>query len=446
VRGCVVRAGAPARVVGGRGVRVEELQAERFLDLLEVRALVRIGERQRVAGRVVASRAADAVHVAVEAVRDFVVDDQADRLDVEPARGDVGGDEHLDAAGAERFDRGGAVLLRSIGVDRDGTQTRRVELPRETVAADLRVDEDDGRLVELAQVLREERRLLARRQDPRLVRDRLRRAAPRSDLDEHGARRQRVREPHHLVRHRRREQHRLACGRRRQRLRDAPHVGPEAHVHHAIGFVEDEDLELREVADAAAHVIQQPPGRGDDDVDAGLQRAGLRLDRHAAVDGDARHRRVIGEALDLVVDLGRELARGREDQRARDAARRAVAFAVLAQQARQDRQQIRGGLAGAGLRAADYVAAVERVRQHRALNRRRLFEAALIERVEQVGVGDERAERHRGGIEGRRFARRRLRRRGRRRTLRAATAAGTTTSTPRLALRSVGFRVSGQGP
>ena len=144
-------------------------------------------------------------------------------------------------------------------------------------------------------------------------------AGPRRDptCTNTGVGRQRVREPHHFFRHRRRKQHRLARRGRRQRFGDPADVGPEAHVHHAVGFVEHEDFELREVADVAAHVIEQAAGRGDDDVDAGFERAFLRLHRHAAVDGDARHRRVIREALNLVVDLRRELARGREDQRAR---------------------------------------------------------------------------------------------------------------------------------
>ncbi len=61
----------------------------------------------------------------------------------------------------------------------------------------------------------------------------------------------------------------------------------------------------------------------------------LRVHRHAAVDGRARDRRVIREALDLVVDLRRELARRREDERARDVVRLArAAFAVLAKQTR----------------------------------------------------------------------------------------------------------------
>ena len=59
------------------------------------RRLVRIGERQRVAGGVVAAGTADAVHVAVDVARHFVVDDEADVFDVEAARGDVGRDEHF---------------------------------------------------------------------------------------------------------------------------------------------------------------------------------------------------------------------------------------------------------------------------------------------------------------------------------------------------------------
>ena len=52
------------------------------------------------------------------------------------------------------------------------------------------------------------------------------------------------REPHDFFRHRRRKQHRLARLRRRQHLGDLADVGPEAHVHHPVGFVEHEDFEL----------------------------------------------------------------------------------------------------------------------------------------------------------------------------------------------------------
>ena len=43
-------------------------------------------------------------------------------------------------------------------------------------------------------------------------------------------------------------------------------------------------LDLAQVDRAAPHVVDQPARRGDDDVDAALQRAQLALDRLAAVD------------------------------------------------------------------------------------------------------------------------------------------------------------------
>ncbi len=143
----------------------------------------------------------------------------------------------------------------------------------------------------------------------------------------------------------------------------------------------------------AAHVVEQPPWRGHDDVDAGFEGALLGFHRHAAVDGDARDGRVIREPLHFVVNLRRQFARRRENQRARHAVLRLVAFAVLAQQARENRQQVRRGLARARLGAADDVAAVQRVGQDGTLNGRCLFVSALIERVEQVRILDECGER-----------------------------------------------------
>ena len=65
-----------------------------------------------------------------------------------------------------------------------------------------------------------------------------------------------------------------------------------------------------------------------------------------------RERRVHRELVQVLVDLRRQLARRRQHQRARRAAR-------LADQAVQDRQQKRGGLAAAGHGAGEHVAAGE---------------------------------------------------------------------------------------
>ena len=106
--------------------------------------------------------------------------------------------------------------------------------------------------------------------------------------------------------------------------------------------------------------------------------------------------------LNLVVDLRRELACRREDQRALRVVRfLRASFTVFAYQPCEYGQHIRGGLARSRFRAANHVAAGKRVRQYRALHGRGLFEASLIERVEQRRFSDELLEFQGCRIEGR---------------------------------------------
>ena len=57
----------------------------------------------------------------------------------------------------------------------------------------------------------------------------------------------------------------------------APQVGQEAHVEHAVGFVQHEDFDGAQVDEALVHQIEQPARRGDQDIDAVPQVADLRL-------------------------------------------------------------------------------------------------------------------------------------------------------------------------
>ena len=61
-------------------------------------------------------------------------------------------------------------------------------------------------------------------------------------------------------RHRGREEQRLPL--RRKRREDPLHVGPEAHVQHAVRFVQHQHFEAREVGRVVPHVVHQPAGRG----------------------------------------------------------------------------------------------------------------------------------------------------------------------------------------
>ncbi len=72
---------------------------------------------------------------------------------------------------------------------------------------------------------------------------------------------------------------------------------------------------------AAAEVVDRPARRGDDDVDAALQRADLPADRLAAVDGEHPRAELAAVAVRGLGDLDRELAGRHQHQRLR--ARRA---------------------------------------------------------------------------------------------------------------------------
>ena len=122
-------------------------------------------------------------------------------------------------------------------------------------------------------------------------------------------------------------------------------------------------------------------------VHAAAERVLLRPHADAAEDRGRRDRRVHGEVVEVLEDLRRQLARRREHQRARRAAR-------LVDQLVQDRQQERRRLAAAGHRAGEHVAPVERRRDGVGLDGRRARETEVLEAFEQVGMKLEVAERH----------------------------------------------------
>ena len=155
-------------------------------------------------------------------------------------------------------------------------------------------------------------------------------------------------------RHGRGEEQRLA-GERHQ-LADALDVGNEAHVEHAVGFVDDEQLDAGHQQPAALVMVEQAAGRRDQHIDAARELGVLVVERDAA-DDQRDGQLVLGAVFDEgFLHLRGEFARRLEDQRARHARARAALF-----QHGDHRQHEGRGLAGAGLRDAEHVAAREHV-------------------------------------------------------------------------------------
>ena len=128
---------------------------------------------------------------------------------------------------------------------------------------------------------------------------------------------ERVDEAGDFGRHRRREEQGLA-GERHQ-FADALDVGDEAHVEHAVGFVDDEDFDAGQQQFAALDEVEQAAGRGDQHIGAARDFGFLIAERNAA-----DQQREIELVIDAIfaegfLDLRGELARRLEDQRARHA-------------------------------------------------------------------------------------------------------------------------------
>jgi hypothetical protein len=141
----------------------------------------------------------------------------------------------------------------------------------------------------------------------------------------------------------------------------------------------------RQVDRLLLDVVEQPARRGDDDLDAAAQFGLLRADVDAAIDAHRAQRQVLAVGLDRLEHLHGQLARGREDQRARRVAGGRGATAGVARDAVQQRQREAGGLAGAGLGAAHDVLAGDDDRDGLALDGRGFGVAGVGDGLQQFG-------------------------------------------------------------
>ncbi len=328
--------------------------------------------------------------VGVGVLRHVEVDDVAQFLDVDAAGDDVGGHENPRLARLESLQRRRPLALAAIAVDLRDRDALALEVVRQPVRAVLGPREDDGVGDDVAlHQFGQQRRLQfpAHRVDGLCDADGRRRLPLEVDGD---------RLPEHLVRergdfprHGGAEEQRLAL--RGQLPQHAADVGQEAHVEHAVGLVEHEDLEPGEARVGEAQMIEEAAGRGDDHVDAAAERVLLRAHPHAAVHRRARDRGVHGEFLEVRQDLGGQLARRRQDERPRRAAR-------LVHHPVEDGQQERGGLAAAGHRAGQQVLAGGGGRDRLVLDRRRALKTQFLDAAEEVGMKRELREWHASSI------------------------------------------------
>jgi hypothetical protein len=104
-----------------------------------------------------------------------------------------------------------------------------------------------------------------------------------------------------LARHGGGEQQRLAL--LRQFRDDRADVMDEAHVEHAVGFVEDEHLDLIEAHRIRTQQVEQPAGRRDEYIEPVHEVTHLAAHRHAADDERGLEAHMASVGAEAVQDL-----------------------------------------------------------------------------------------------------------------------------------------------
>ncbi|MCY1346834.1 hypothetical protein D9M69_329320 [compost metagenome] len=293
-------------------------------------------------------------------VGQLVVDHVGQLVDVQAAGGDVGGDQDAHVVGLEVGQRLGPRVLTLVAVDRGGRQAVLAQVFGEAVGAVLGAGEHQHLLPGAdGDQVRQQRTLLHGGDAEHALFDALDGGVRRGDLDALRVVQELVGEVGDVFREGRREQQVLAF--RRQLGEDLLDVVDEAHVEHAVGFVEDQDLHAGEVDAALADEVEQAAGAGHQDVDALGHGLDLGIHADAAEDAGALQRQVAGVDLEAVVHLGRQFA-GRGQHQHAGLARTVAVLAVRVpggEQQFQHRQGETAGLAGAGLGGDHQVAALQ---------------------------------------------------------------------------------------
>ncbi len=251
-----------------------------------MRGAGRIDEAHRQAVGAGAPGAADAVGVVGGGARQVVVDHHRQLRDVQPARGHVGGDQHLQLAAPEAGQRLVAAALAQFAVERLRRHAGLVQFLGQVVGAALAGHEHQRLRPGLAaQQVPQQRGALRAVHFDRTLADRRRDRGGGVFADAPRSAQQALRQPFHRGREGGREQQCLPAP--RQQRQDPAQFGFEAQRQQAVGLVQHQRAHCAQVECVVCGQVEQATRRGHDDVGTAAQLQHLRIDRGAA--GDRGH-------------------------------------------------------------------------------------------------------------------------------------------------------------
>ena len=223
-----------------------------------------------------ASSAAHSVDVILSDERQVVVHDERELRDVEAAGRDVRRDEDAHTSRLEAIERLCPGTLTLVSVDDAGVHAAAGKCDANPVGATLGSAEDERlAIAQLTEDLGQDFAFAIGSDVMHVVTDARRHDVFGRHVDARGVTRKLLRQTYHRFRKGRREQQRLAPV-LPQRGYDSPQRREEAHVEHAIRFVERQHLDGFEARRPALKVIDETAGCRHEDVRAAPERLDLR--------------------------------------------------------------------------------------------------------------------------------------------------------------------------
>ena len=276
------------------------------------------------------------------------------RFDVKAACRDVGGDEDLRVALLECGQRAHPLRLALVAVDGGGADAVLAQLLGQPIGTALGAREDEHLVHVLAtEHVAEQVALAATVHRVDDLADGGSGGVSRGRVDRQRLMQQLLRQPPDARVERGAEEQALAL--RGQPFEDPLDVVDEAHVQHAIGLVQDQDLDAAEVERALPDMIEKATRRGHDDLDTGTHGPYLAIHGHAAEDRRGADGSVRTVRTDGLLHLEGELSGRHDDERTGP-----DLTGLTGSVERLDHGQHEGGgLAGARLSAHEHVTAGE---------------------------------------------------------------------------------------
>src|SRR5690606_16280360 len=362
--------------------------ANNLLDLPEFAVFGWVHQRYGNSVATVAACPADTVNIALRFIGEVEIDDVGNTWNVYTACRNVCGNENAYRTCAKAVQRLLAGVLRLVAVDNGRLVSVPGQITRHPVGSVLGAREYDyrghGRVFQHA---RENMSLLTSSGQHDALFDFGRCRTLGCDLYSYGLPQQALGQVRYLLWHCGREQRRLAFRCRCSGY--APHVVDEAHVEHAICFVQHEPARLGEFYGPFPHEIGQAAGSGHQNVDARLHLPDLAVARNAAEHERGGNVSALCKQLHGFLDLNGELARRSKDE---SPCRLRRAPGSQGYDARQDRQGKSGSLAGAGLRDAQNVTAGELRQNGLFLDRLGFDKAGCVGSLQQLASDTQRGE------------------------------------------------------